>query len=129
MVTHQLKIKPTFLDAIKRGEKTFEVRRDDRGFQKGDVLELCRYLHPEGYVDRNGRIEGSYAYEGMDILKCRVLWVLTGGQFGVEPGYVVMSIEPLENSPLMSPPTWPSRGKLAFRVKTLREAIKLLEDK
>jgi|CXWL01.1.fsa_nt_gi hypothetical protein len=42
-MTHELKTLPQYWDAVQRGEKTFEVRRDDRGFQKGDVLELVRH--------------------------------------------------------------------------------------
>lgn len=40
MIEHSLKTTASCWDAIERGEKTFEVRRDDRGFQKGDVLLL-----------------------------------------------------------------------------------------
>lgn len=42
MVEHVLKTLPDYFDAVARGEKTFEVRRDDRGFQKGDILVLHR---------------------------------------------------------------------------------------
>ena len=87
---HVLKTLPVYFDAIKRGDKTFEVRRDDRGFQKGDVLVLQR-LRENGSthlvdIDYNGRVSHE--------IRCRILWVLTGGQFGIEPGYVVMSLAP-----------------------------------
>lgn len=102
MTVHQLKISPNYMDAIKSGEKKFEDRRDDRGFQKGDVLELCRYgpskdqpSHSIGYLDANERYQGRSISGGVDTIKCRVLWILTGGQLGIKPGYVVMSIEPL----------------------------------
>ena len=36
-MTHELKTLPKYFDAIVVGEKTFEVRRDDRGFQKGPL--------------------------------------------------------------------------------------------
>ena len=42
MTEHKLKCWPVYFDAIERGEKNFEVRRDDRGFQKGDIIELQR---------------------------------------------------------------------------------------
>ena len=35
---HNLKIKEQFADAIASGDKTFEVRYNDRGFQKGDYV-------------------------------------------------------------------------------------------
>lgn len=39
---HILKTWDVYWDAIERGEKLFEIRRDDRGFQKGDILILRR---------------------------------------------------------------------------------------
>lgn len=80
---HELKIVPAYFGPIASGEKTFEVRRDDRGFQRGDILRLREY-DPE-----KGRLS---AYTG-DELFARIKWILTGGQFGIEPGYVVMAIE------------------------------------
>lgn len=37
---HYLKIKEAFADAIVSGDKTFEIRENDRGYQKGDVIEF-----------------------------------------------------------------------------------------
>jgi hypothetical protein len=45
-VTHSLKCWAAAFDAIERGEKRADVRRnDDRDFQVGDVLELIRWDH------------------------------------------------------------------------------------
>ena len=40
MTIHELKIWPQYFDAIASGIKTFEVRKDDRGFAVGDTLVL-----------------------------------------------------------------------------------------
>lgn len=85
MQTHELKCWPAYFDAIERDEKTFEVRRDDRGFQKGDILELRRYDAKNDFYRHN-----------LPTIRRRVLYVLTGGQFGIEPGYVVMGLGPVE---------------------------------
>lgn len=37
---HKLKTWPHYFEAVVSGEKTFEVRKDDREFKVGDVLEL-----------------------------------------------------------------------------------------
>ena len=103
MQTHHLKLDKFYWDAVVRGEKPFEVRRDDRGFQRGDIL----FLHKYDMSNDNG---GHCSYEGRyirtcegeelrtnreadsDKMKVEISYVLTGGQFGIEPGYVVLGI-------------------------------------
>ena len=51
-MTHRLKIEKPYADAVLEGSKTFEIRYDDRGYQKGDVVEFnvidkdCEINHP-----------------------------------------------------------------------------------
>lgn len=40
---HELKTWPQYFERIISGEKTFEVRKDDRGYQAGDVLVLREF--------------------------------------------------------------------------------------
>ena len=40
-ITHILKIKKVYHDAIRSGDKTFEVRHNDRNYQKGDCIQFC----------------------------------------------------------------------------------------
>ncbi|MCG8430997.1 MAG: DUF3850 domain-containing protein [Candidatus Omnitrophica bacterium] len=40
---HELKIEPAYHDAITKGGKRFEIRYDDRGYQKGDSIVLRAY--------------------------------------------------------------------------------------
>jgi Domain of unknown function (DUF3850) len=91
MTEHILKTWDDYWDAIYRGEKPFEVRRDDRGFQKGDVLILRRVaknwstgLWQEDRSDSDNRPRD---------LRRKVTYILTGGQFGIEPGHVVMGLK------------------------------------
>jgi hypothetical protein len=87
MVEHILKTLPDYWDAIERGEKPFEVRRDDRGFQKGDVLVLRRLTKNVGE-----KWVPEYR-DGYRDLHRKITYVLTGGQFGIEPGFVVMGLK------------------------------------
>ena len=85
MTEHVLKTLPQYWDAVERGEKTFEVRRDDRGFQRGDTVVLVRL--------------NSIGLETSARLRFTIGWILTGGQFGLEPGYVVFSLHPAPEAP------------------------------
>ena len=43
---HYIKIWPRFYHAVKSGEKTFEIRINDRAYQKGDRV-VQRYFDPQ----------------------------------------------------------------------------------
>jgi hypothetical protein len=40
---HELKTWPQYFERILDGSKTFEVRKDDRGYREGDLLTLREY--------------------------------------------------------------------------------------
>lgn len=88
MAEHVLKTWGRYWDSVASGEKNFEVRRDDRGFQKGDIVILRKTEDeaPYRYDPKPGT-----RFEYQDLRK-RIAWILTGGQFGIEPGYVVMAL-------------------------------------
>lgn len=82
--THYVKCWPAYYDATARGDKPFDVRKDDRAYQAGDTLCLQKFdPSGEGYqVDQQEKV---------------ITFVLRGGQFGIEPGYVVLGLAPLPN--------------------------------
>lgn len=49
---HQLKTHPDYFERLVSGEKTFEAREDDRGFQVGDTLHLREWRPGHGYTGR-----------------------------------------------------------------------------
>lgn len=77
--THVIKCWPQYFGPIRRNEKKFDVRRDDRGYQKGDTVHLREWA-PYG---------GGGSFTGNDEFR-KIKYILTGGQFGIEPGYVVL---------------------------------------
>jgi hypothetical protein len=81
--THYLKTWPLIFTAVKEEHKTFEIRKNDRGFQVGDLLILQEYLPTNG------------EYTGKEIQRI-VTYILEGDKYGVEKGYVCMSIEPVK---------------------------------
>ena len=76
---HELKIWPQYFDLVRRGRKPFEVRRNDRGFKEWDTLILEEF-------DPNAKV-----YTG-STLTCIVTCVVSGDDFGIASGFVVMGI-------------------------------------
>lgn len=46
---HELKILPEYFDEVVSRKKTFEIRKNDRGFQEGDVVILKKHTKKKGY--------------------------------------------------------------------------------
>ena len=84
---HRLKIQPEYFEAVASGEKTFEVRKDDRPFSPKDRLILEEY-EKERYTGRALAVtvtyilRGEYCREGYCILGIRPVkgdkWEETG---------------------------------------------------
>lgn len=86
---HELKTDALVFDAVKRGEKTFEIRKDDRDFVVGDVLILRKTVHSGEEMKQGAPLY----YEG-EPLRQRVSYILRGPCYGLAAGWVIMSIEP-----------------------------------
>lgn len=87
---HELKTDPEVFDAVARGEKTFEIRQDDRGFSVGDTLILRRTKHT-GYEMR--RLKYTLEYTGEQEQRT-VSHVLRGPIYGLADGWVILSLSP-----------------------------------
>lgn len=82
MKTHELKLNIEFCDAVLSGEKTFEIRYNDRGYQKGDLI---KFVPVEG--------KGEFATKTLHGIREKIYeitYVLNG--FGLEKGYVALAI-------------------------------------
>jgi ASC-1-like (ASCH) protein len=77
---HELKTWPEYFQEVFAGRKTFEVRKNDRDFKKGDILILLEF-DPNTNEYTGGRV------------RRKVTYILEGGNFGVEFGYVIMAIK------------------------------------
>lgn len=77
---HLLKTWRPYYGEVVKGNKTFEVRKADRNFEKGDLICLQEYIP-----------EGDYYTGGEYWVK--ITYVLEGGNFGVEKGFVVLGIK------------------------------------
>lgn len=91
---HELKTWPSSFQAILDGSKTFEFRRNDRGFKVGDVLHL-REWGIQACADQDEPGFHSSAYTGRELF-VTVTYLLGGGGFGIPVGFCIMSIVPAE---------------------------------
>ena len=92
MSEHRLKIWRGPFDAIVDGRKTFEYRRDDRGFQVGDILELCLWDPVVHCYLPTGCDVGGHDMDPLHV-SVKVTYIVRGPAFGIPDGYCVMSIE------------------------------------
>jgi len=77
--THRLKTWPEYFNAVVDGTKTFEVRKNDRNYQIGDMLVLKEF-DPQ---KQTFTLRITYRV---------ICYVLPGGQFGIETGYCVLGL-------------------------------------
>lgn len=82
-MVHELKTWIEYFRLVASGDKTFELRKNDRNFNAGDELLLQEYD------------KGTDKYTGR-ILRRRITYVLQGEEaenFGLKMGYCIMSLE------------------------------------
>lgn len=101
MKLHELKIEHKYLVEVAAGRKTFELRKNDRDYQRGDLVEFSVIL-------KDGQI-----------LKSKVLYVITYvlkdvPEYGLADGFCIFSIK--EVAPVSFP------GARKVKIKTAQEA-------
>ena len=69
---HELKTRPGFFEAVWRGEKTFELRKDDRGFRAGDTLVLREWKPGTEYTGRSIEAIVTYLMAGCGLKRDHV---------------------------------------------------------
>lgn len=86
-MTHDLKTWPVFFGPIDAGQKTFEVRKNDRNFALGDILNLREFEPTAGrYTDRTATFRITYILSQKDLPDA------------LQPGYVVLGIDRLRDA-------------------------------
>lgn len=74
-ITHSLKILPQYFAAVVEGRKTFEIRKNDRGFHEGDLVVLREWTGKK--------------FTGQAVSK-QITYIT---DFEQKPGFVVMGIK------------------------------------
>ena len=74
---HDLKVLPEYYEAIERGDKNFELRKNDRNYAVNDFLNLHEW---DGeYTGRTIYTMVKYIYHGT-------------GEYGLEKGYCILGL-------------------------------------
>lgn len=76
---HYLKTETEYYQAIEKGLKSFELRKNDRNYQVGDMLHLRE------------TVKGEHTGRAMDPKE--VVYILEGGKYGLEDGFVIMQMK------------------------------------
>lgn len=83
-MTHLIKLRIEFADAILDGDKNFEVRFNDRGYQKGDYIRFKT-------ID-SVNLSAHHEVEK----RCYQITYVLGG-WGLKNGYVVFGFKEVDN--------------------------------
>ncbi|QJD54544.1 hypothetical protein [Sphingomonas phage Kharn] len=80
MNMHELKCHPHFFAAIAAGKKTFEIRRNDRDYRVGDMLNLREY-------------DPTFGNTGRTLAGLEVVYIMLAEDFpAILPGFVIMGL-------------------------------------
>lgn len=78
MKTHSLKVLQEYYMPLAAGNKPFEIRFNDRDFQRGDKL-ILKEFDGTNYTGRETHASISY--------------IFSGGKLGLEAGYIILGLK------------------------------------
>ena len=84
MKIHKLKLNAKYYEDSERGIKTFEIRKNDRDYKIGDVLELREYIED---------IRGLGCYTGN--VHWKIITYILDDDLYLAPGYVCLGLSPI----------------------------------
>ena len=91
MKLHELKIKKNYFDDILKGKKTFEIRKNDRDFQEGDLISFK--VVDENFNSINECLMSAFAYP---YYVFRITYVLKNvPEYGLDKDYCILGIKRL----------------------------------
>lgn len=87
---HDLKTDPKTFQDTWEGKKTFEIRLNDRGYDRGDTLILRETKHSGAEMKKGQPLIFTGRCCGADVKH-----ILVGPTYGLEKGWVIMSHLPV----------------------------------
>lgn len=89
MRAHELKTDPAVFQALHDWQKTYELRKNDRGFAVGDELRL----RETRFTGAEMAVGVPLEYTGREVVR-RVSHILTGPIYGLEAGWSILALVP-----------------------------------
>lgn len=74
---HALKTLPEYFEAVRKGDKPFELRENDRDFKVGDYLALNEW-DGEKYTGRSQLVKVTYILDPNEVMTCEDGFVILG---------------------------------------------------
>lgn len=82
-MTHNIKIMDCYFDDVEKGIKTFEIRKNDRNYNVGDIVILRECFLYEGHLIETGRYVSKHiTYILKDI-----------PQYGLDINYIIFAMK------------------------------------
>ena len=88
MQMHRLKTDKDVFDQVWAGAKTFEIRKNDRDYQLGDLLILMETVYSGDQM-----LSGSPLEFTDRRIECDVTSLLQGPIYGLQAGWCIMSVK------------------------------------
>lgn len=87
---HKIKIKYKYYRDVLNGDKTFEIRKNDRDYKVGDIIQFVPVADDSDMIIPHNPNE------------YKITYVFHGGEYGLEEGYCVFGIAPtIEAAPVV----------------------------
>ena len=90
MKVHKLKTLPRYFESIVNGTKPFEIRKNDRNFEVGDILRLEEYDSYSKGRNKYNRVRTYGGYTGR-FAYVEISYILTDLEY-CKKGYAVLGI-------------------------------------
>jgi hypothetical protein len=91
MTTHNLKTWFCYFIEVLAGNKTFELRKNDRDYKVGDTLNLIEVDEINFELDPINQTK-HYLTTGRTHT-AKITYILEGGQFGLDKDYVILGMK------------------------------------
>ena len=92
MKIHELKIKEEYFEEILKGNKTFELRKNDRNYEVGDLIHFNIF---ENLKNPYEKIEVRATYNGKDLFE--ITYILKNvPEYGLDKDYCILGIKKLD---------------------------------